>query len=130
MVFSGPLFKSVKYEDNKAIVSFDHIGSGLIAAKKDSPRSVDPPKPTDEVIGFEIAGKNKQFAKAKATIEKGNVILTSDSVAEPIAVRYLYTMNTDHGTLYNKEGLPASPFRTDDWDPDSKIKAPRKKKKK
>jgi sialate O-acetylesterase len=66
-----------------------------------------------EVIGFEIAGADKKWAAAKAQIQGDQIILTAPEVNQPVAVRYLYTLNTDHGTLYNKEGLPTSPFHTD-----------------
>ncbi len=115
LVYSGPLFKAAEFKDGKAIVSFDHVGSGLMAAKKVDTTSIDPPKPVVEVVGFEIAAADKQWHPAKARIDGGKAILSADAVNEPVAVRYLYTMNTDHGTLYNQEGLPACPFRTDDW---------------
>ncbi|MEM9345772.1 MAG: sialate O-acetylesterase [Planctomycetota bacterium] len=115
LVYSGPLFQSASPQGNTIAVRFDHVGSGLMAAKKTSSRSNDPPRPVDELKGFMIAGEDKQWAEAAATIQGDTVVLSSDQVDQPIAVRYLYTMNTDHGTLYNKEGLPASPFRTDDW---------------
>ncbi len=110
VVPSGPLFKAVDFNDGKAIVSFDHVGSGLMAAKKESSRSVEGPQPVAEVIGFEIAGKDGNWVAAKAVIDGDKVMVSSDAVGEPVAVRYLQAMNTDHGTLYNKEGLPASPF--------------------
>ncbi len=115
LAYSGPLFKSVEFKGNKAVVSFNHIGGGLMAAKKSSFRSVDPPAPVDEVLGFEIAGSDRKWFPAKAEILGDKIGLTAADVKQPVAVRYLYTLNTDHGTLYNKEGLPASPFRTDNW---------------
>lgn len=118
VVPSGPLFKAADFKAGKAIVSFDHIGAGLMAAKKESSRSVEPPQPVAEVIGFEIAAKDGKWVEAKAVIEGDKIVLSASGVAEPMAVRYLYTMNTDHGTLYNKEGLPASPFLADDWQKD------------
>ncbi len=115
LVHSGPLFKAAEFKDGKAIVSFDHVGGGLMAARKSSSRSVEPPAPVEEVVGFETAGANKAWSAAKAGIQGNQIVLTPSAVNKPVAVRYLYTLNTDHGTLYNKEGLPASPFRTDDW---------------
>jgi len=110
LVPSGPLFKAADFKDGKAIVSFAHVGSGLMAARKESGRSVDPPKPVAEVIGFEIAGKDNQWVEAKAVIDGDKVVVSADGVNEPVAVRYLQVMNTDHGTLYNREGLPTAPF--------------------
>lgn len=115
LVHSGPLFRAAEFKDGKATVSFDHVGSGLMAAKKASSRSVEPPMPVAEVEGFEIAGADQTWSAAKARIDGDRVVLTAATVKNPKAARYLYTMNTDHGTLYNKDGLPASPFQTNDW---------------
>jgi len=113
LVYSGPLFKSAGFKEGKAMVSFDHLGSGLMAAKKDNTTSPEPPKPVGDVVGFELAGEAGQWHPAKAVIEADTVVVSSPEVEQPTAVRYLYTGNTDHGTLYNKEGLPASPFTTE-----------------
>ncbi len=64
---------------------------------------------------FAIAGADKQWHWAEATIDGDDVVLNSPEVAEPVAVRYAYSMNPSGANLYNKEGIPASPFRTDDW---------------
>lgn len=112
LVYSGPLFKSATFENGKAMVSYDHVGSGLMAAKKEDTTSPEPPKPVAEVVGFEVVGKAGAWHPATAVIEGATIVASSSDVAEPTAVRYLYTMDTDHGTLYNKEGLPASPFTT------------------
>ena len=64
---------------------------------------------------FAIAGADKKWFWADAVIEKNLVVVSSPEVKEPVAVRYGYEMNPDGANLYNKEGLPASPFRTDDW---------------
>jgi sialate O-acetylesterase len=114
LVYSGPLFKSAAFKAGRVIVSFDHVGSGLMVAKKESSRSMAPPMATDILQGFEIAGKNGQWTKAKAEIQNDQVFLSAEDVPTPVAVRYLYSMNTDHGTLYNKAGLPASPFLAED----------------
>jgi sialate O-acetylesterase len=117
LVYSGPLFKSAEFNGGKAIVSFDHLGSGLMAAKKEDTTRIDPPKPVAEVVGFELYGAidgagAPAWHPARAAIEGDTVVVSSPGVKQPTAVRYLYTMDTDHGTLYNKEGLPASPFTT------------------
>ena len=64
---------------------------------------------------FQIAGKDKIFKKAKVKIEGNKLVVFSDEVKDPVAVRYAFT-NTSEATLFNKEGLPASSFRTDDWE--------------
>ena len=67
-----------------------------------------------DLTHFEIAGDDKVFYKAKAVIEDETVVLSSDKVKKPLAVRYAF-YNTDEPNLFNQEGLPASSFRTDDW---------------
>lgn len=113
LVYSGPLFKSVSFSNGTVTVSFDHVGRGLMTARKASSRSVEPPAPFDQLLGFEVAGKNGKWFTAKARIKGDQVILTCAEAPNATAVRYLYDMNTDHGTLYNREGLPASPFISD-----------------
>jgi sialate O-acetylesterase len=115
LVHSGPLYKEMKVEGDKIRVTFDHCGSGLMAAKKEGPRSIQPPKPVDKLEGFAIAGADKQWQWADATIDGGAVVVSSPKVKQPVAVRYAFSMNPDKANLYNKECLPASPFRTDDW---------------
>jgi len=102
LVYSGPIYKSMKVDDGKVILSFDHIGSGLVA------------KGGEELKGFAIAGADKKFVWADAKIEGDTVVVSSDKVAEPVAVRYAWADNPVCN-LYNAEELPASPFRTDDW---------------
>lgn len=101
LVYSGPLYKDMKTEGNTIRLSFDHTGSGLVA--KDG-----------ELTNFFIAGADKKFVPAKATFEKDTIVVSSDQVAEPIAVRYAFD-NAGVPSLFNKEGLPASSFRTDRW---------------
>jgi sialate O-acetylesterase len=102
LVFSGPLYRSMAIEGNKIRIRFDHVGSGLIALD-DRPLS-----------WFTIADQNRTFYKAKAEINGDTVLVWSEKVTQPVAVRLgwhqLATPN-----LGNKEGLPASPFRTDRW---------------
>jgi sialate O-acetylesterase len=103
VVYSGPLYQSMQVQDNKIVLQFTSIGSGLIA------------KGGGELKYFAIAGADKKFVWAKATIQGKNVIVWSDQVPNPEAVRYAWADNPEGANLYNKEGLPASPFRTDSW---------------
>ena len=103
LVASGPLYQSSKIEGNKIILNFTNTGSGLMI-KKDK---------EDELVYFAIAGADKKFVWAKAMIENYTVIVWSDEITQPMYVRYAWADNPDGANLYNKEGLPASPFRTD-----------------
>ena len=67
------------------------------------------------MLHFVIAGEDRQWAWADAVIDGATVVVSSASVPKPVAVRYAFTMNPAGANLYNKNGLPASPFRTDDW---------------
>ena len=112
LVPSGPLYKSHKVEGNKIRLSFDHVGSGLIVGKKTGL------EPTAEVKDgklehFSISGKDNKWVWADAKIDGQTVVVESKEVSEPVAVRYGFTMNPAKANLYNKEGLPAGPFRTD-----------------
>lgn len=100
VVSSGPVYQSMKIEGNKIILSFSDIGSGLMAKG-------------GELKHFAIAGADKKFVWAKAEIKDDKMIVWSDQVDRPIAVRYAWADNPEGANLYNKEGLPASPFRTD-----------------
>ncbi len=102
VVYSGPLYKSMEKKDNQIILTFNHVGSGLIA-KGEGP-----------LKGFAIAGADHKFVWADAKIEGNKVVVGSDKVPNPVAVRYAWADNPICN-LYNKEGLPASPFRTDTW---------------
>jgi sialate O-acetylesterase len=97
--YSGPEYDSLKIDKNRAVLSFKHTGSGLVA--KDG-----------SLKGFTIAGKDKNFVPAKAEIQDDTVVVTSEQVPVPVAVRYGWS-NVPDVNLWNKEGLPASPFRTD-----------------
>ena len=98
---AGPLFESATIEGNKIIVRFTHTGSGLITNDGEPPAE------------FAIAGADKKFVWAQAKIEGNTVVVWSDEVAAPKYVRYAWADNPVNPNLYNKEGLPASPFRTD-----------------
>jgi len=101
--FSGPVYKSLKKSDNKLILDFYYTANGLV--NKDN-------KTTD----FQIAGIDKIFYPAKVQINRDKTItIWSDKVKTPVSARYSFN-NCAEGTLYNTAGLPASSFRTDDWD--------------
>ena len=101
--YSGPIYKSMKIENGKIILSFKYSGKGLVM--KDWNRQTD----------FIIAGKDKKFVKADVKVDGTKLIVYSDEVKNPVAVRYTWS-NAVVGTLFNKEGLPASTFKTDNWD--------------
>ena len=100
--YMGPMYQSMKVEGNKIVLSFTHTGGGLVA--KDS-----------ELKGFEIAGDDKQFYPAKASIQNNKVIVYADEVSKPASVHFGWKDDAKDDNLYNKEGFPASPFRTDNW---------------
>jgi sialate O-acetylesterase len=100
-VVSGPLYKSYKISGNKIIISFDYTGGGLEA--KGGP-----------LTEFTIAGSDSSFVPAQARINGHTVEVWSDDIKKPRAVRFAWK-NVPHPNLYNKEGLPASPFRTDSY---------------
>lgn len=111
---SGPLYDSMTIEGNKIRLIFKESGSGLqMGVPPWLPDGSTPPAPT-ELKGFAIAGADQNFVWAKATIDGATVVVTADEVASPVAVRYDWASNPP-GNLYNKENLPASPFRTDNW---------------
>ncbi len=115
LVYMGPLYDSMKVEGSAIRVSFkpDSIGSGLVIGK--SPR-IDPKAPpisTTDLMGFEIAGEDKNWLAAQAIIDGSMVVISSPLLKKPVAVRYAWK-GDPICNLYNKEGLPASPFRTDD----------------
>lgn len=102
-VASGPEFNSIIFEKNKSTITFNNIGSGLTT------------KDGGELKHFAIAGKDQKFVWATAKIENNKVIVHSDLVIEPVAVRYAWADNPEGANLANKEGFLAPPFRTDDW---------------
>lgn len=104
VVPSGPLFRSARFRNGKATIKFDYDDGGLMAKGS-------------ELKGFAIAGPDRKFVWANAEItgrKNKKVQVWSDKVPEPVAVRYGWADNPEC-TLYNEAGLPASPFRTDDW---------------
>ena len=100
VVYSGPIFQSMNIEGNKAVLAFTNTGSRLVARG-------------GELKSFAVAGSDKQFVWAQAKIADNKVVVWSDKVANPVAVRYAWADNPAGANLYNAEGLPASPFRTD-----------------
>jgi sialate O-acetylesterase len=103
IVYSGPLYKSMAVEENKVRIRFDHVGGGL-ASRDGNPLS-----------HFTLAGEDKKFVVAKAEIDGDTVVVSSPGLVDkPVAVRFAWD-HTAEPNLMNKEGLPASPFRTDKW---------------
>lgn len=119
LVVAGPLYKSMKVEDGKVRISFEYVGSGLAIAKKNPDQPGMPEFDNDfkaKLKGFAIAGDDKRWYWAKAEINGKDVIVSAEEVPNPVAVRYAFRANPmGDCNLYNKEGLPASPFRTDNW---------------
>lgn len=104
IVYSGPVYKSMQVKGNAIELVFDQTGSGLIAIDK-----------YGYLKGFSIAGADRQFHWAQARISNNRIIVTSADVSDPVAVRYAWADNPADANLFNLEGLPASPFRTDSW---------------
>lgn len=102
--YSGPTYKSMNKEGNKIIITFDHAQSGFISKDKNG-----------YFRGFSIAGADKKFVWAKAfPIGNNKIEVYSDSITDPVAIRYNWDDNPD-GTIFNGKGLPMAPFRTDNW---------------
>jgi sialate O-acetylesterase len=102
VVYSGPIYKESVFTDGKVRLRFDHVGTGLATRDGKAPSH------------FEIAGADRMFHSATAVIDGAGLLVSSDKVAAPKAVRYAFTSQAVPN-LMNKEGLPASPFRTDNW---------------
>lgn len=99
----SPLFKEVQFIEDKAVITFENIGRQLIMKGS-------------ALKGFEIAGEDRKFFYAKAKIDGNNVIVSHPNVNKPLSVRYGWSDAPIDANLFNEEGLPASPFRTDRWD--------------
>lgn len=104
LIDKGPRYQSMQKRGNKMVLSFTNTGSGLMARGK-----------YGYLEGFEIAGADKKFYWAKAEIEDGKVVVWSDEVKDPVAVHYGWADDNMEANLFNREGLPAGPFRTDNW---------------
>jgi sialate O-acetylesterase len=103
LVYSGPIYKSMQIEGKTIRISFTNTGSGLIS------------KNNQPLQDFEIAGEDMKFHKANALLAGDEVMVSSEGVSLPVAVRYAWA-NSPVANLINQEGLPASPFRTDSWE--------------
>jgi sialate O-acetylesterase len=101
IVYSGPLYDSSRVAGNEVRIRFRHAAGGLEAHG-------------DALKGFSIAGADRKFHWATARIDGAEIVVSSEEVTAPVAVRYGWA-GSPECNLYNKEGLPASPFRTDDW---------------
>jgi sialate O-acetylesterase len=101
IVHSGPVYESMKVEGDAIVLSFKHVGSGLMAK-------------SGKLTGFTICGKDRKFVPAQAKIQGDKVLVSSPTVAEPVAVRFGWE-NFPVVDFWNKDGLPATPFRTDDF---------------
>lgn len=102
IVSSGPVYKEMKIDGDRIIVTFDEIGSGLSSKGK-------------PLRHFAIAGIDRKFVWANAVIKGNKVIVSNPEIKNPVAVRYAWANNPEDANLCNKEGLLASPFRSDDW---------------
>ncbi len=105
MIASGPVYKTMQVQGNKAVIQFTGIGSGLMAKQASA----------NTLSGFEVAGADQHFYPAKATIAGAKVIVSADEVAKPVAIRYAWADDAGNANLFNKDGFPAAPFRTDRW---------------
>jgi sialate O-acetylesterase len=102
IVYSGPIYQSMKVEGSHIRIRFTDIGSGLAAGA------------TGRVNGFAISGADRHFRWADAVIQGDTVVVSSPEIQQPVAVRYAWG-DSPNCDLHNEEGLPASPFRTDGW---------------
>lgn len=102
IIHSGPIYRSMRASDESILLSFNFVGGGLGTAEN------------QPLKGFAIAGENQKFKWAQASIQGNQIKVWNKDVPNPVAVRYGWADNPDCN-LYNKEGLPASPFRTDSW---------------
>lgn len=112
-VFSGPVFKEMAVQGEKIVVRFDHVGAGLEARG-------------EKLTGFAVCGEDKKFVWADALIQPDNsIVVSAPTVAKPTAVRFGWA-DFPVVNLFNKDGLPASPFRTDDFPPPPPPAPPKK----
>ena len=100
----GPMLAKMTPDKNRATLTFRNADDGLLVKDK-----------YGYLKGFEVAGADQKFYYAKAEIQGNTVIVRSDSVAAPVAIRYGWADDNSEGNLYNKQGFPAVPFRTDTW---------------
>ena len=114
LVASGPLYRDFKVEEDSVRLMFDNVGKGLMVGMK---KGLEPTREAADakLARFAVAGKDKVWHWAEATIDGETVVVKSSNVANPVAVRYAYSMNPVGANLYNRDGFPAAPFRTDNW---------------
>jgi sialate O-acetylesterase len=104
----GPVYQSHAVNGNRVRIKFTHVGQGLACRGSDAAKET-------VLQGFAVAGEDKTFHWAEATIEGGTVVVASEKVPEPVAIRYAWSQSHPWANLFNKDGLPALPFRTDAW---------------
>jgi sialate O-acetylesterase len=105
VVCNGPIYQSMEIKGSNIMLSFDPLGGQVLKAGL----------PEDDLRGFIIAGADGKFYEAVATIVGSKIMVSSNAVSAPVAVRFGWFDNPSRSNLTNKEGLPASPFRTDSW---------------
>ncbi len=110
IAYSGPMYRTHRISGGQIVVEFDHVGQGLVGRSDERAPGADVP-----LGGFAVAGADRVFRWAEARIEGNSVVVSSPGVRSPVAVRYAWADNPDRANLYNADGLPASPFRTDRW---------------
>jgi sialate O-acetylesterase len=103
-VANGPIYRAMRLHGSQLELSFSDLGGGLVAAGSDG-----------VLRGFAVADDSRQFRPANARIQGGKVIVSHPDIKHPAAVRYGWLDNPEQSNLFNRSGLPASPFRTDDW---------------
>ena len=101
--YYGPMYTSFKSDGDKIRVNFTHVGQGLAFRNG------------EKLQGFAVAGDDKKFYWADATIDGDTVVVHCDNVANPVAVRYAWAGTHPWANLFNKDGLPATTFRSDSW---------------
>ncbi len=111
---AGPVFRNADFREGKVVLHFDHAGAGLMVGRK---AGTDPvvEEPQGKLQEFAVAGPDRRFCFADAMIVGDTVVVSSDKVPQPAAVRYACTFNPAGSKLYGRNGLPAAPFRTDTW---------------
>jgi sialate O-acetylesterase len=110
---SGPLLRAMRIEGNRAVLDFDQVGCGLMVGRYDP---VDGTKESQEPLKrFAVAAEDRKWHWGIAEIVGDQVVVRHPAGLTPVSVRYAYSMNPEGANLYNRDGLPASPFRTDDW---------------
>ncbi|MDO9541088.1 MAG: sialate O-acetylesterase [Kiritimatiellia bacterium] len=114
IVVSGPLYREMKIEDNRIRLFFDYLGGGLMVGEKTGRAPVREIK-DGKLQRFAVAGEDKKWVWADAIFAGDTVLVSSPDLPKPVTVRYAYSTNPEGCNLYNRAGLPASPFRTDAW---------------